>query len=113
MIPARCWEINRKPSKRPLNWFVGWASFLETWLRWSKATDLKSADGANPSKGSNPFVSANLSPGGSANFHRGELSTQPKATRFSTRIVRLSCVDFNRRVHDGLPHLPASSKAFR
>src|SRR5690242_16655682 len=49
------------------------------------------------------------SPDGSANFHRGELSTQHKATRLSRRIVRLFCVGFNRRVHDGLPQLRASN----
>src|SRR5258708_6824564 len=78
----------------------------------SNGADLKSAD-PQGRVGSNPTLSANLSPGGSANFHRGNLTTQPKATRSSNRIVCLSCVDFNRRVHDGLPQLPASSKAFR
>ncbi len=56
-----------------------------------KAPDLKSADGPNPSVGSNPTVSANKSPSGSLNFHRGNLTTQPKATRSDKRNIRLRC----------------------
>ena len=78
-----------------------------------KATDLKSADGPNPSVGSNPTVSVLLSPGGSANFHRGNLTTQPKAMRSDKRTIRLSMCGLNRRVHDGLPQLPTQSQAFR
>lgn len=78
-----------------------------------KAPDLKSADGSNPSVGSNPTVSVNLSPGGSANFHRGNLTTQPKAMRSDSRTIRLSVCGLNRRVHDGLPQLPTQSQAFR
>ncbi|MDX6498893.1 MAG: hypothetical protein QOG23_2153 [Blastocatellia bacterium] len=70
-----------------------------------KATDLKSADGPNPSEGSNPSVSANKRPSGSCSFHRGNLTTQPKATRSDKRNIRLRCVDFNRRVHNDLPRL--------
>ena len=78
-----------------------------------KVTDLKSADGPNPSVGSNPTISANLSPGGSVNFHRGNLTTQPKAMRSDKRTIRLSMCGLNRRVHDGLPQLPTQSQAFR
>src|SRR6266478_1623133 len=70
-----------------------------------KATDLKSADGPNPSVGSNPTVSANKRPSGSCSFRRGNLTTQPKATRSDTRNIRLRCVDFNRRVHNDMPRL--------
>ena len=77
---------------------------LDRWLglsfgdvaEWLKAPDCKSARRLAPSVGSNPTISGNQSPDGSANFHRGELSTQPKATRLSRRIVRLFCVGFNK-----------------
>src|SRR5258708_20869096 len=71
-----------------------------------KATDLRSADGANPSVGSNPTVSADKRPSGSCSFHRGNLTTQPKATRSDNRNIRLRCVDFNRRVQNDMPRLP-------
>lgn len=74
--------------------------------------DLKSAD-PQGREGSSPSLSVKLSLGGSANFHRGDLSTQPKATQLSTRNIRLSLCGLNRRVHNGLPQLPTQSQAFR
>ena len=103
----------QKPSKRPLVRFVGWACFFGDVAEGSKATDLKSADGPNPSVGSNPTVSAKLSPGESANFHRGHLTTQPKAMRSDSRTIRLPLCGLNRRVHDGLPQLSTQGQAFR
>src|SRR5713226_5167467 len=72
----------------------------------SKAPDLKSARRLGPSVGSNPTVSANKRPSGSCSFRRGNLTTQPKATRSDERTIRLRCVDFNRRVHNDMPRLP-------
>src|SRR5713226_9600639 len=71
-----------------------------------KASDLKSATGRNPVAGSNPALSIPIqSPGGSCSFHRGNLTTRPKAMRSDKRNIRLRCVDFNRRVHNDLPQL--------
>src|SRR5437763_13845509 len=98
----------RKPSQFRL-FSVNWLGlFFGDVAEGLKATDLKSADGPNPSEGSNPSVSANNRPDGSVNFHRGNLTTQPKATRSDSRNIRLRCVDFNRRVHNDLPQLQST-----
>jgi hypothetical protein len=76
-------------------------------------------DKAFPSQGidvSSSLTPANpiyQSPDGSANFHRGNLTTQPKAMRSDTRNIRLSVCGLNRRVRDGLPQLPASGQEVR
>src|SRR5713226_2980080 len=96
----------RKPSQFPL-FSVNWLGlFFGDVAEGSKAPDLKSARRLGPSVGSNPTVSANKRPGESCSFHRGNLTTQPKATRSDKRTIRLRCVDFNRRVHNDMPRLP-------
>src|SRR5438270_10831380 len=104
----------RKPSQSPL-FPVNWLGlFFGDVAEGLKATDLKSADGPNPSVGSHPTVSATKSPSGSCSFRRGNLTTQPKATRSDKRNIRLRCVDFNRRVHNDLPQLQiARSKVWK
>src|SRR5450755_1325978 len=97
--------LKKEPSKSKVNRSAGLFIFGDV-AEWFMAPDLKSARRLAPSVGSNPTVSANKRPGESGNFHRGNLTTQPKATRYDKRTIRLRCVDFNRRVHNDMPRLP-------
>ena len=69
---------------------------------WLKALVSQTGGGVQskevPPVGSNPIVSANKNPDGSANFHRGNLTTQPKAMRSDKRTIRLLLCGLNRRV---------------
>src|SRR5260370_7672200 len=92
----------RKPNQFPLfsaNWLGLFFGDVPERLN---GADLKSAR-PQGFAGSNPAVSSNKRPSGSCSFRRGNLTTQPKATRSYNRTIHLRCVDFNRTAHNDLP----------